>query len=108
GPAVAELAGGRGAAELAAQFGSQAGGDPVALLRREAAQHQTVDGDGDPRSRRRFHTQPRVSVSPSGRSSLALSACAAASRWRMAIGSSASAARNAAFSAILRTPPPAT
>src|SRR5580704_11786395 len=53
--------------------------DAVALARRKAAQHETVDRNGDAVAFDAAHDQPRVSVSLNGRSNFALSTWAAAS-----------------------------
>lgn len=85
--------------ELTRQFVAQAADDEVTVRGGKAAQGERVDVDVHPW---RAHDQPRISASLSGRSSLALSARAAASRCVMRIGEDASAARNAALSAMLR------
>src|SRR5262249_18712549 len=79
--------------------------DAIAVPGREPVQHQLLDMHLDVRWR---HTHPPISPSVSGRSNLADSARAARSRCAMPTGSPASAARKAAYSAMLRMLPPAT
>src|SRR6516164_70186 len=69
----------------------------------ETLEHQSIDGELNP-----AHTHPRISASESGRSIFCASSLAASTRYFMPTGVPACAARNAAFSAMLRMFPPAT
>src|SRR5205814_8006471 len=77
----------------------------VAVARIKPVQHQFFDGNLYPAA---FHTQPLVSVSVKGFSSLRYSWRAARRMCVMRTGSPASAAKNVALSAMLRILPPAT
>src|SRR5215212_2615325 len=76
--------------------------DAIAVARRETMKYKLLDVQLD------VHTQPLISASVRGFSSLAYSLRAACNRCIMHTGRSASAARNAAFNAMLRMFPPAT
>src|SRR5947209_4285369 len=79
--------------------------DCITVIGREAVQYQLLDMQFDIVG---SHAQPPISASVSDFSSLAYSLRDARSRCTMRTGSSASAARNAALSAILRIFPPVT
>src|SRR6266566_5154752 len=89
------------------QFALHGLADGIAVFGCETVQHQFLDMQFDV-VWLRFHTQPPISASVSDFSSLAYSLRDARSRCTMRTGSSASAARNAALSAILRIFPPVT
>src|SRR5262245_37615645 len=83
------------------ELAPQAFADGVRVRVAEASENHAVDVHDDA-----LHTHPLVSASEGERSRLRASLRAACSRWGMAIGLPASAARKAAFIAMLRMLPP--
>jgi hypothetical protein len=102
-PTARESATGGGIGECALERRREAFCYVLTVVWKDAAQHQPIDLHPYP-----SHDHPRSSDSLSGRSSFALSACAAASRCAIPTDAFASAARNAALSAMFRMFPPGT